>query len=90
MKLLAYALAFACMPTLAYGVIPAPPQCLGRYHGKVIVRYVTNIHAACPGNLFADACNYRFPNLCVIYLPRGASRALYKHEYAHCNCGRWH
>ena len=90
MKVLTYALAFACMPTLAYGVIPAPPQCLGRYHGKVIVRYVTNIHAACPGNLHADACNYRFPGLCVIYLPRGASRALYKHEYAHCNCGRWH
>src|SRR5262249_27463654 len=77
-------------PSLAHAVIPAPSQCLGRYHGKLIVRYVTNIHAACPGNLYANACNYRFPNLCVIYLPRGASRALYKHEYAHCNCERWH
>src|SRR5215510_1270579 len=50
-------------PSLAHAVIPAPSQCLGRYHGKLIVRYVTNIHAACPGNLYANACNYRFPNL---------------------------
>jgi len=90
MKLLAYALAFACLPTLAHAVMRAPPQCLGRYHGKLIVRYVSNIHAACPGNLDANACNYRFPNHCVIYLPSGASRALYEHEYAHCKCGRWH
>jgi|SRR6516225_6310957 hypothetical protein len=27
MKLPTYALAFACMPTLAHGVIPAPPHC---------------------------------------------------------------
>jgi len=55
MKLLTYALAFVCMPTLAHGVVRAPPQCLGRYHGKVIVRHVTNIHAACPGNPYALA-----------------------------------
>jgi hypothetical protein len=89
MKLPTYALAFACMPTLAHGVIPAPHQCLGRYHGKLTVRYVGNIRAAC-NNPYADACNVRFPNSCVIYPPRNASRALYKHEYAHCNCGRWH
>src|SRR5262245_59568434 len=76
MKVLTYALAFACMPTLAYGVTPAPPQCLGRFHGKLVVRYVTNIHAACPGNLYANACNYRFPNLCVIYLPRAVLHVL--------------
>jgi hypothetical protein len=69
MKLPTYALAFACMPTLAHGVIPAPPQCQGRYHGKLIVRYVGNIRAAC-NNPYADACNVRFPNSCVIYLPR--------------------
>ena len=66
-----------------------PASCLGRYHGRLQINRIADVAHSCgPG---ARACSYPLRGRCIIILPRyGNTRALYRHELAHCNCGPWH